>query len=157
MKTWVMEKLEELQIPYKIKPHSKPVYTSEEAAQERGVKLSQIVKTMILMSKKEQGIIAVLPGDKKLDTKKVKKITGLKELRFLDRIAVEEKFGLVAGAIAPIKDLFPGHILLADPEVFAEDPVDISSGDPWAGLELAREDLKKVLGEVTMAQIVREE
>jgi prolyl-tRNA editing enzyme YbaK/EbsC (Cys-tRNA(Pro) deacylase) len=50
MKTWVMEKLEELRIPYKIKPHRKPVYTSEEAAQERGVKLSQIVKTMILMS-----------------------------------------------------------------------------------------------------------
>jgi Cys-tRNA(Pro)/Cys-tRNA(Cys) deacylase len=153
MKTWVMEKLEELQIPYKIKPHSKPVYTSEEAAQERGVKLSQIVKTMILMSKKKQGIIAVLPGDKKLDTKKVKKITGLKELRFLDRTAVEEKFGLVAGAIAPIKDLFPSHILLADPEVFAEDPVDISSGDPQAGLELSREDLRKLLTGFTLERI----
>jgi Cys-tRNA(Pro)/Cys-tRNA(Cys) deacylase len=145
MKTWVMEKLEELQIPYKIKPHTKPVFTSEEAAQERRVKLSQIVKTMILMGKKEQVVIAVLPGDKKLDTKKVKRITGLKELRFLDRAAVEENLGLVAGAIAPIKDLFPGHILLVDPGVFIEYPVDISSGDPQAGLELSRDDLRKLL------------
>ena len=40
MNTEITEKLDELQIEYKIKPHKKPVYTSEDAARERGVRLS---------------------------------------------------------------------------------------------------------------------
>ncbi len=69
MKTVITEKLEELKLNYTVKPHSQPVYTSEAAARERGVRLSQIVKTMLLMDRNDRMVVAVLPGDKKLDLK----------------------------------------------------------------------------------------
>jgi len=115
--------------------------------------LSQITKTMLLTSGRGQMVTAVLPGDKRLDLKKLKRLTGSKNLRFMDKEAVEKKLGLVAGAIAPLGDLFQGLALFVDPAVFAEEMVDISSGDPRAGLEIRSEDLKNLLQEATITPI----
>lgn len=145
MKTPITEKLDQLHIDYTVKPHSQPVYTSEDAARERGVRLSQIVKTMLLIDRNENMVVAVLPGDKKLNLKKLKKLMGVKDLKFLDRETVEQRLGLVAGAIAPIADFFSGVPLFVDPAVFEEDFVDISSGDPRAGVELTKETLRLLL------------
>lgn len=157
MKTAVMHQLDRLGISYRTKPHKKPVFTSEEAAEERGVKLSQIVKTMILSNKKDETVMVILPGDQKLDKKKVERLSGFKKLEFMDKDSLQRKTGLIVGAIAPVGEIFEGIPKFVDPSLFKEEWLDISSGDPRAGLELAKEDLKKVLGEVTVAQIVREE
>ncbi len=153
MKTVITEKLEALKLNYTVKPHSQPVYTSEAAARERGVRLSQIVKTMLLMDRDERMVVAVLPGDKKLDLKKIKKHMGVKDLRFLDRKTIEQRLGLVAGAIAPIAELFGNIPVLVDPAVFQEDRLDISSGDPRAGLELTRENLRILLKDCNVMKI----
>ena len=71
MNTKVTEYLDRLKIPYKIKHHAQSVFTSEDAARERGVRLSQIIKTMLLIDQKH-GVVAVLPAHKKLDLKKLK-------------------------------------------------------------------------------------
>ena len=155
MKTVITEKLEALELNFTVKPHSQPVYTSEAAARERGVRLSQIVKTMLLMDRKQKMVVAVLPGDKKLDLKKIKKHMGVKDLRFLDRETIEQRLGLVAGAIAPIAELFGDIPVLVDPAVFQEDVVDISSGDPRAGLELTRENLKILLKDCNVTKITK--
>jgi prolyl-tRNA editing enzyme YbaK/EbsC (Cys-tRNA(Pro) deacylase) len=136
VKTSITEKLDELGINYTVKPHSQPVYTSEDAARERSVRLSQIVKTMLLMDRDGKIVVAVLPGDRRLDVKKIKKHLGVKDLRFLDKETVEKRLGLVAGAIAPVAGLLDGSEVLVDPAVLDADFVDISSGDAFAGLEL---------------------
>jgi Cys-tRNA(Pro) deacylase len=155
MKTAITDKLEALKLNYTVKPHSQPVYTSEAAARERGVRLSQIVKTMLLMDRNDRMVVAVLPGNKKLDLKKIKKLMGVKDLRFLDRRTIEQRLGLVAGAIAPIADLFGNIPVLVDPAVFQEDRVDISSGDPRAGLELTRDNLRILLKGSKITQITK--
>jgi len=155
MKTVITEKLEALKLNYTVKPHSQPVYTSKAAARERGVRLSQIVKTMLLMDRDERMVAAVLPGDKKLDLKKIKKHMGVKDLRFLDRETIEQRLGLVAGAIAPIADFFGNIPVLVDPAVFQEDRVDISSGDPRAGLELTRENLRILLKDCNVMKLTK--
>ncbi|MGD2270761.1 MAG: YbaK/EbsC family protein [Desulfobacterales bacterium] len=151
----VTAKLKELDIPYTVKPHSQPVYTSEAAARERGVRLSQIVKTMLIMDRNRKIVVTVLPGNKKLDLKKIKRYMGVKDLRFLGRQTIEQRFGLVAGAIAPIADLFGEIPILVDPAVFEEAIVDISSGDPRAGLELTRENLKMLLKDGRVLEITK--
>lgn len=145
MKTAIAEKLDALQIQYTVKKHVKPVFTSEDAAKERDVRPSQIVKTMLLMDKNGKIVVAVLPGDRRLDLKRLKKLLKVKNLRFVDRETIEQRLGLVAGAIAPIAALFDGMTVFVDPSVYAEDLVDISSGDPRAGLELKSEDLQTLL------------
>jgi len=157
MKTAITEKLDALNIPYTIKHHKTAVYTSEDAARERGVRLSQIVKTMLLMNSQGDMVAAVIPGDRKLNSKKLKKVCGLKSLSFMGRESVEQKLGLVAGAIAPLGEVFQGIPVFVDPGVFNEALVDISSGDLGAGLELKQEDLRRLLNDATIVEITRKE
>ena len=122
-----------------------------------GVCLSQIVKTMLLTNSEGDVVAAVIPGDRKLDFKKLKKLTGLKSLSFMKRKSVEEKLGLVVGAISPLGEIFQKIPVFVDPGVFAEPLVDISSGDPNAGLELKREDLRRLLNDATIEEIAKKE
>ncbi len=149
----VIDYLNERNIPYKIKHHSKPVFTSEDAAQERGVHLSQIIKTMLLANKEGEMIVAVLPGHKRLDRKKLKRISGNKDLQFLDKESIERKTGFTVGAISPIGNILKGLPMFVDPSVFDGEVVDISSGDPKAGLELCGDDLRGLLRHATVADI----
>ena len=156
IRTPVTNFLDELQVPYRIKSHSKPVFTSEDAAVERAVKLSQIVKTMLL-SDGDQVIVAVLPAHKRLDVKKLKKLSGHKNLQFMGKESIERKTELIVGAVAPIGRMLEGMPVFVDPSVFEEEFLDISSGDPNAGLELHRDALKELLKEAAFAEIIKEE
>jgi len=156
MKTYVTEFLDKQKVPYKLKPHQRPVFTSEDAAAERGVRLSQIVKTMLLTNKAGQCVMAVLPGDKKLNTKQLKRVSGITDLQFMDREAIEEKAGLVVGALAPLGRALEGVPMFVDPAIFAEELVDISSGDPSAGVELKSKDLQILLSHATVTVISKD-
>jgi len=58
METVITKKPEALKINYTVKPHSQPVYTSEAAARERGVRLSQIVKTMLFKDRNDRMVVS---------------------------------------------------------------------------------------------------
>lgn len=78
-----------------------PVFTSVEAAKIRGLSLSQGAKSLLL---KTGGtfILAVLPGDRKLDTKKLKKLLQVKDIRFATPDEVVNVMGCEIGACYPI-------------------------------------------------------
>ena len=156
LKTQLTDFLDEQKIPYRVKYHSKPVFTSEDAAIERGVRLSQIVKTMLLADGNDI-LVAVLPSHKRLDVKKLKKLSGHKNLQFMDKESIERRTGLIVGAVAPIGRVLEGIPLFVDPSVFDEEFLDISSGDPNAGLELHRDDLRFLLSGATLIDITKEE
>ncbi len=147
--------LDELKVPYRVKHHSKPAFTSEDAARERGVHLSQIVKTMLLINQDDAVLVAVLPAHKKLDLKKLKKLTGSKELQFMDKESIEKKTRLIVGAVAPVGKLIMGIPMFVEPSIFDEEFLDISSGDPTAGLELHRDVLKELLRGATFVEIAK--
>ena len=156
MKTVITDFLDQMKASYKVKHHTKPVFTSEEAAKEREVSLSQIVKTMLL-SDREDMLVAVLPAHRKLDLKKLKKASGHKNLQFMNKEAIEKKTRLIVGAVAPIGKMLQGMPIFVDPSVFGEEFLDISSGDPTAGLELHRDTLRELLGDAVFVDISREE
>jgi Cys-tRNA(Pro) deacylase len=155
-KTQVTDYIDEQKIPYRLKYHSKPVFTSEEAAIERGVRLSQVVKTLLLGAG-DFVVVAVLPSHKRLDIKKLKKITGNKNLQLMNKEVIEQKTGLTVGAVSPVGSGLKSLPMFVDPSVFDEEFLDISSGDPMAGLELHRDALKGLLKEAIFAEITKEE
>jgi Cys-tRNA(Pro)/Cys-tRNA(Cys) deacylase len=155
-KTQLTDFLDAQKIPYRVKYHSKPVFTSEEAAIERGVRLSQIVKTMLLADGNDI-LVAVLPSHKRLDVKKLKKLSGHKNLQFMDKESIERRTGLIVGAVAPLGPILEGIPLFVDFSVFDEEFLDLSSGDPSAGLELHRDDFRNLLKEATFVEIVKAE
>ena len=82
-----------------------PVYTSEEAAAVRGVPLSTGAKALICKAE-EQFIMFVIPADRRLSSKLVRKLYGWRRLRFANRQEVFDLAGLTPGAIPPFGSLF---------------------------------------------------
>lgn len=82
--------------------HHKPVRTSEEAASLRnGYTLSQGAKAIIITAKYSKNdrryVMLVLPGDKRINGKKVRKVIGAKSFSF----ATEEEVLKVTGGVLP--------------------------------------------------------
>lgn len=78
-----------------------PVFTSEQAAKIRGLKLSQGAKALLLCAD-GQFLLAIVPGNRKLDTKAFKKTLGIKDLRFANPQEVIEVMGCPVGACYPL-------------------------------------------------------
>lgn len=145
MNTEVTEMLDEAGIPYTVKPHSEPVYTCEDAARERGVRVSQVVKCMV--GKDPNGMIHVMliPGDRMLKIKKVRQLAGGIRVELVPPEKLAEEYSLIVGAISPTQFVGKARFYM-DNTVFLEEDVDISSGEPSAGVELKAEDLCNLLG-----------
>lgn len=151
MKTNAMRILEKKGINFIVKRHSRPVFTSAEAANERGIKLSQIVKTMVVLTIKGENIIALIPGDRELNLFRLGKLVGTKKATLVSRDEVKRLTGYKAGAVSPIgmRKRFP---VIMDERILNEELVDVSSGQPDAGIELRSKDLLD-LTKATLARI----
>jgi Cys-tRNA(Pro)/Cys-tRNA(Cys) deacylase len=132
-------------VSFVMKPHTEEALTAETAAEQRGVRVSQIVKCMIARSEQGELVVLLIPGDKTLKLKKVRKFVGGSPLALVDPDELKVAHGLTVGAISPVQFLGKARIFM-DPTVLDEELVDISSGDPLSGIELASKDLCEFLG-----------
>jgi Cys-tRNA(Pro) deacylase len=144
VETMVTKYLDEKRISYTIRLHAKPAFTSEDAARERGVRLSQIVKCMIGVGGTGTMYAMLLPGDRTLKLRKVARLAGDETIRLMPVGEIEKQLGVTVGAISPVQ-LIGRALIYMDDTVFEEVDVDISSGDPDAGIELKAEDLCRIL------------
>lgn len=146
MKTNVMRKLEAIGVDYSVKPHSRKVYTCEDVAVERGVRLSQIVKTMIVKREDGQAVLALLPGHRRLSLRRLADLLGEKKIRLASRDEVVQTTGYEVGAVSPIGVRKSGLGVFVDSSVLDEEYVDISGGRHDVGVELRSVDLVKAVG-----------
>lgn len=92
------------QVEYQLFTHE-PVYTSEQAAQIRGSNLKEGAKALIFIAD-GQPIMIVVPGDKKVDTKRFKEISAVQDLHMATPGEVEVAMGGVkVGAVHPFGNL----------------------------------------------------
>lgn len=104
-----------------------PVFTSEEAAKVRGTTLSSGAKALIC---KADGSFAlfVLPGDRRLDSKAVRKTFGFRSMRFATRDEVVQLTTLLPGSIPPFGSLF-GFVTYCDEHLAREPRINFNAGD----------------------------
>lgn len=113
--------------------HETTVRTSEEAAALRpGYTLSEGAKALIVRLKiphKGKSLaMAVLPGDTKFDSKKLKIAAGASDLRFATEAEVAElTHGVQPGGVPPFGNLF-GIAVYADQGVFANEKIIFNAG-----------------------------
>jgi prolyl-tRNA editing enzyme YbaK/EbsC (Cys-tRNA(Pro) deacylase) len=151
--TVVIRTLDANGINYRLLPHNEPVFTVEAAAEQRGVIKEEMVKSILLRDRKGKHVMACVTGDARLNPHAVRAFLGEGWGRFSFATAeqIEELLGFVQGAVAPVG--LPADIpILFDQGIADCKMVNISSGDPMAGLELATEDLFRV-AEAQLAQI----
>jgi Cys-tRNA(Pro)/Cys-tRNA(Cys) deacylase len=130
-------------ISYRVLPHFEPVFTVEMAAAQRGVVLEEMVKSILLRERrKHRFVMACVTGDSRLEPQAVRAhLPGeWKRLSFATAEEITKSTGFVQGSVAPL--CLPEHIPVVMDDAFTHcTRVNISSGDPMAGLELAATDL----------------
>ena len=153
--TKVIRLLEENKVAYRLLPHSKPVYTVVEAAAQRGVVQEEMVKSILLRDKDRHYVMACVTGEVRLNPKAVRAYlpSDWKRLSFASAEEIFQVTGFVQGAVAPL--CLPEHIPIIFDQAIAQcKRVNISSGDPLAGLELDPLDLIRLAG-AQLAPIAR--
>lgn len=141
----VFERIEQLlksqQVDFQVTRHS-PVYTSEEAARVRGVALSSGAKALICKADQRFRMF-VLPADRKLDGKLLRKSQGWKSLRFADRDEVLSLTGLLPGSIPPFGSLFQLPTT-CDPRLGLNRTINFNAGDHAISISMRYDDFVRV-------------
>ena len=136
----LIELLKEKGAAYMESRHA-PVFTSEEAAQVRGAPLASGAKALICKADGEF-VLFVLPGDRRLDSKQVRKAFGFRSVRFASREKVEQLTTLLPGSIPPFGSLF-GFVTYCDVELGTQPRINFNAGDHSISLSMTFDDYVK--------------
>ncbi len=121
----ILDLLKKSGVPYRVIEHE-PVYTSEQAEAISGLSLSQGAK-VLLLSAENQFVLAVLPGNKRVDTKKVAQYLGVKRVRFATEEEVKRVMHCDLGACYPFGSII-GVRTIADPLLHQEEIIAFNPG-----------------------------
>lgn len=124
--THLMNWLESQSVPYRLIEHA-PEGRTELVSQMRGNSLAAAAKCLVLLvkvgKKVTRYVLAVVPGDRKLDLGAVKALLGATYVAFASPDVAERLAGSVPGTILPFSfapqlQLIADHSLLAQDELF---------------------------------------
>ena len=113
-------------VQYDVTQHA-PVFTSEEAARVRGTPLASGAKALICKAG-ERFVMFVMPADRRLDNKAVRKSLAIKGTRFATREEVLELTTLVPGSIPPFGSVF-GLQTYCDARLADQPRINFNAGD----------------------------
>ena len=130
--------LSEKGIDYQLVSQNRPTKACDEAAEERGVETSQIIKSLIV--RKDEEIIHVcVPGDRKVSEKK------FGSYRLVDSEKSKKITGFESGTVHPLSSNLR-HVI--DERIFERDEVSFTTGSEVEGVILDSEDFLDVLREM---------
>jgi prolyl-tRNA editing enzyme YbaK/EbsC (Cys-tRNA(Pro) deacylase) len=132
-------RLDELSLSYEIIPH-KPILTVEEGLKELGIEAADGVSTLI-MNADGKFISIIRRDDKKLSFKKIKKLLGVKDLRFADREKVKELTKCDIGYVSLLNESFQP---IFDDSILERQFVYGGTGSPEHDLKIQPNDLVRL-------------
>ena len=110
------------------------------AAQAIGFPLEQTIKTLVLMTDSKEYLLALMPGNKQLSTKKLSRAVSVKRSEMADNATAERLTGYLVGGISPFgtKQKIP---VIMEQHLLAFDTVAINAGRRGMMLLLAPKDI----------------
>ena len=84
-----------------------PVHTCEQAASVRGLKLEQGAKSLLFKFKAAEAVfvLVVLPGNRRVSSKELKRLLRVKDVRFASPAEVKEHMGCEIGSCYPFGNI----------------------------------------------------
>ena len=140
LQTQVTAYLDAQQVSYRLLPHLTPAVSIADAAQQRGIRPAQMVKSILLRDMGDLFALACVPGDQSVDPKKVRALLNSRRMTCADTATVAKITGYQIGTVTPLLLLKPMPILF-DARLLDESEVTISSGSQLAGIALHCQDL----------------
>jgi Ala-tRNA(Pro) deacylase len=143
METGVTRLLDREGVAYRKVVHAEPALSVEDVVRETGLAAGQILKAMVLIGKGGELVIALMPGDRRLDVGAVSRTTGLK-LTLMRPEKIEAATGYPLGAVSPLL-MPPGVRVVIDAGVDRYERVNVSAGHPRVSVELRLHDLRRLI------------
>jgi len=137
----ITDLLESNRIKYRKYEHE-PVFNSETAAKAIGVKLAAGAKALILLGDGKP-IMVVLSGADRVDFKKLKNLSEIKNLEMATPELVEKISGVKIGAVPPFGNLF-NIPLYVDIRLEAEKEIVFSAGSHSVSVQMKYNDFKAI-------------
>lgn len=128
-------------IVYELFEHT-PVHTSAEAAKVRAMDMSMGAKALVLVADKNP-ILVVVPGDKRLDFKKLKSSCAIKDLRMATPEEVENLTSLKIGSIPPLGKVL-NLVSYFDESFKDKSTVAFNAGSHTVSIKMKAKDLLQV-------------
>lgn len=116
--------------------------TAEDAANAIGCPVSAIVKSLVFVVG-EEPVVALIPGDLRLDTAKLSEAAGGGDVRRAGLEEVREATGYAAGGTPPFGHSQPLRVF-ADPALRRNDPVWAAAGTPTTVFPISIADLDRL-------------
>ena len=138
--------LESVDLDSQIQVFPEGTKTAEDAANAIGCHVSAIVKSLVFVVD-EEPVVALVPGDLRLDTSKLSEAAGGGEARRASLDEVRDATGFAAGGTPPF-----GHTralrVFADPSLKRNDPVWAAAGTPTTVFPISLTDLDRLAAPV---------
>lgn len=138
----IMDLLKHNSVEFIVKEHA-PTPTSVDSARERGEPM-KIGAKALLVKDDLHFLLAVIPADRKLNTKKMKKILNTRNLRFATREELFDLTGLVVGAVAPF-GIILGVEMIVDLALFDEEFMAFNAGSLTLSVKMKTQDYRRVV------------
>ncbi len=122
--------------------------TADDAASAIGCPVSAIVKSLVFVvtdDDSEEPVLALVPGDLRLDTDKLAETAGATGSRRASLDEVREATGYAAGGTPPFGHVRPLRVF-ADPKLRRNDPVWAAGGTPATVFPIGLDDLDRLAG-----------
>ena len=138
--------LAQLSIPHEIFVHPGPLRSLEQAAEERGQRPEQVVRSILFRVSQGEYAMVLMAGPKQIDWKKLRQTLGVNRVTMASNAEVLEVTGYPTGAVAPFGISHPLKILV-DHSVLNEEIISLGSGIRGTAIILKSGNLLKALGD----------
>lgn len=127
--------------------HPGPVTSLEQAAQERGQRPEQVVRSLLFRLAQDEYLMVLVAGPSQVDWKALRRIVGQSRLTMASADEVRAVTGYEIGAVSPFALPRPIRVLVDD-SVAREREISIGSGVRSTTVIMSSADLLRALGDV---------
>lgn len=151
--TPVAQDLQARGIPFEEFRHQGPVRSLEQAAEERGQRPEQVVRSILFRLAAGDYLMVAVAGPRQIDWRAVRQAAGQKRMTMATPEEVREATGYELGAVAPFGLPAPMRIML-DESVLREEIVSLGSGVRGTAIVMRTADLQRALGDVEIVNVL---
>jgi Cys-tRNA(Pro)/Cys-tRNA(Cys) deacylase len=151
--TPVSRALDVIGVPFRLFNHPGPVLSLEQAAQERGQRPEQVLRSILFRLGKEGFVMVLTAGEDQISWQRLRRQLGVSRLTLATRQELLAATGYEPGTVAPFGLPQPVRVLV-DEKVFEPEEVSLGSGVRGTAVIIKTADLRKALGEVEVGCFV---
>lgn len=153
--TPVGRELYDRSIPFREFRHPGVVTSLEQAAEERGQRPGQIVRSILFRVTQDEYLMVLVAGPRQVDWKALRHYVGQSRLTMASADEVREVTGYEIGAVSPFALARPVRVML-DESVTQEEEISIGSGVRSTTVILKSADLLRALGDVERVSLTHD-